>query len=335
MAGSGQYVVGKVPFRIGVEYRPASAAPELWRHFDIDEIQEDFCSLAQMGANLVRVTLPWGELQTDRSGLGCRALAHLLNLCDAAASEGIRIELLLFGAPLEVPGWLGHNDALATPVAQQSAVAFAQSIARTVGAHPAVWSYHVGLPLAQLPHESRHRIGLAWLDQLSHAIREIDPRHAITCGLGRDALTSKTEVRVDEICSMVDHSTVDCGGLIDELGDDEAGSRAAFGCALTTALTGKPCLLQQREVVAPERTGSTRAILAGLHLAGAVGVMMDGDELHAHADAIKAFAKTKPVVQQAANSPVNLCMTNDEYYLAPRKHLHRLYGEFRAWLDSA
>jgi hypothetical protein len=386
MTESAQYLVGKTPFRIGVSYWPRRSGLELWKRFDLDEIHEDFSILSEVGVNVARVTLLWEDFQPEPDSLRCSALAHLLGLCDAAASEGIRLELLLFagqkGAPNHYPRWL-HDHAnqggldtgceminpFSHPLAKQAATALVRGIARCVGNHPAVWAYNLGdRPDRLAPHCCRVA-AKAWLDELSQAIRAVDTKHPITCSMGGTNLFTDPALRVDKVFAVLDHSTIDSEELADDLGQLAPESQASFSCALTTALTGKRCLLQDswqltnvsleasrpehEEGSLDERSISPQSLLVGLHRVGALGAVLGSfsdlpDECstglvnggrglldihgqpHSYAEAIQEFARSKPMVKSVADNPVALGMTADEYYEEPRAHLRRLYGEFHS-----
>jgi len=379
MAGSGQHPIGKEPFRIGVDYWPRRTGLDLWNHFDVDEVQEDFSLLAELGANLAQITLIWEDFQPEPTGLRCRALAHLLSLCDAAASEGIRLELLLFSGHLAAvgsrPEWLElalqksmiatsehARGSLLDPIAVEAATTFAQGIARNVGGHPAVWSYNLGAPFAthaqsSLPGQSR-----VWLDELSRSIRAIDPKHAVTCDLTGTELTSRLAAHADEVCAFLDHSTFCSDGLLGDVVLADAKSRAAFGCALSTTLTGKPCMVKSDGFVAIDAPNSScgsyadaeplESLLRDVQRVGALGAIVGpfsdepgrggrqglvtgAGEICDRAEGIKDFAQVKPLVNKGAIHSLTLGVTLDEFFGDPGRHLQRLFREFRSQLDSA
>ncbi len=384
MTESGQYIVSKTPFRIGVNYWPRRSGLELWKRFDLDEVHEDFSILSEIGVNLARVTLLWEDFQTEPDSLRCSALAHLLGLCDAAASEGIRLELLLFAgnlrAPNHFPRWLHEEtfeqggdfgceliNPFSNPRAKGAATALVRGIARSVGRHPAVWAYNLGdRPDRLAPHGCRIE-AKAWLDELSQAIHAIDPKHPVTCSLGGPDLFTDVALRIDKVFDVLDHPTIDSEELAVDLNRLDPESQAPFSCALTAALTGKRCILQDRwhsssagyeqsdpendEGRRDERSISQQSLLEGLHRVGALGAVLGSfsdlpgecssgpvnggqglldinGQPHSHAEAIQSFARSKPTVNSVAVNPVALGMTADEYYEEPRAHLRRLYGEF-------
>ncbi|MGE5783354.1 MAG: hypothetical protein ACM3ZE_02140, partial [Myxococcales bacterium] len=256
MPKSGQYLIDSTPFRIGVNYWPQRSGPDFLQSFDIDEVHEDFSMLSELGVNFARVSLNWQYFLADPDHLRCSALAHLLELCDAAASEGVKLELLLFSVPLGVsnafPRWLcdgleqtnttgeacpnGVVQALSNPVAQRAAAKLVRGVARSVGSHQAIWAYNLGdCPFGVVP-PSHQAVARTWLDKLSAELRAEDNRHPVTCSLTGSALLSSNAIRIDQVSSAFDHSTIDYQGIASDIHAPESERVAAFSCALTVAL---------------------------------------------------------------------------------------------------
>lgn len=383
MTESGKHYVNKEPFRIGISYWPRRSGIELWKHFDVDEVHEDFSILSEIGVNLARIALVWEDFQPEPDSLRCSALAHLLELCDAAASEGVRLELLLFAGPIDhperFPKWLldkdpdPHCDADSTrcrlvnpfsnALAKSAATTLVGGIARMVGGHPAIWSYNLGdRPDRLAPHCCRLAAN-AWFEDLRQAIHAVDPKHPVTCSLGPTNLSTNDTLRVDEVFSHLDHSTIDGDGI--RIGAGSAEALGIFSCALTTALSGKPCVLQAKwepSAGLPASTNSeaeqalassARSLLEGLHGIGALGAVVgsfaepvdarqagpttgglglletDG-HLTPYADTVLDFTSRKRVVQRVGLPTLNLGVSADEYYRQPEFHIRRLFGEFLA-----
>ncbi|HEY5959106.1 MAG TPA: hypothetical protein VIV60_21260 [Polyangiaceae bacterium] len=368
----GHHLASIEPFRVGVSYWPRQAGFNLWKQFDVDEVHEDFSIMSEMGINLARVALLWEDFQPQPDALRCSALAHLLELCDAAASEGIRLELLLFAGPIgnpkAFPSWLRENDTepcctlvnpFSNPLAKRGAEAFVRGIARTVGNHSAIWAYNLGDRPDRLAKSSCRVAANAWFDELSQIIHSVDKRHPVTCSLAGANLSTNATLRVDQVFSVLDHSTMDRDGLSAATGNTDARALAIFGCALTTALSGKPCLLQSDwdsssvsdanteglGADAPEGIAA-RMLLNGLYEVGALGAiigtftdlpdemqirsgLVDADgRMRPHAAAIQEFVGTKPRVQKPSGKSIALGMSADEFYEHPDTNLRRLFGEF-------
>lgn len=374
MPKSGQHAITLPPFRVGVNYWPERAGPRFLSDFDVDEVHEDFAVLSDLGINFARVALDWGYFHPAPDNLRCSALAHLLELCDAAASENVKLQLLLFASPPSVgmgvagplPAWLqplveartpGWTDLFAHPSVGAAAAKFVQGIARSVGGHQAIWSYNLGDRLSCRTSASCCVAARHWFDHLHQALHDVDARHPVTCSLNGTSLLTNDSYRVDQIFSALDHSTLDSSGFANGIDPSASESVAAFGCALTAALSGKPCLLQ--ESGAASGTAETEigapltSLLKTLHGTGALGALIgsyvdlpDHDtttgslhrtglfapngELRPHAQAIRDFLRSKPFVLKSPAQALTLDISADEYYARPSLHASRLYREFCA-----
>jgi hypothetical protein len=386
MPVSGYHLASQEPFRVGVSYWPRQSGYDLWKHFDVDEVHEDFSVMADMGLNLARVSLLWEDFQPQPDAVRCAALAHLLELCDAAASEGVRLELLLFagpaGNPRGYPNWLRQGplerveqsagqtaeqtaepgaietccallNPFSNPLAKSAAETFVRAIARTVGNHSAIWAYNLGDRPDRLAPSACRIAANAWFDGLRNIIHSVDAKHPVTCSLGGANFSSNATLRVDQVFSVLDHSTIDREGLSIIAGDAEPQALAVFGCALTTALSGKPCLLQSdwdcnlngtgQAAQAAGQADAAESLLRGLHNVGTLGAIIgtftdlpghqsgllgaDG-RTRPHATGIQDFVGTRRCVQRPGKSLVALHMSADEFYEHPDANLRRLFSEF-------
>jgi hypothetical protein len=242
------------------------------------------------------------------------------------------------------------------PLAKRAAEAFVRGIARTVGNHSAIWAYNLGDRPDRLAKSSCRVAANAWFDELTQIIHSVDKRHPVTCSLAGANLSTNATLRVDQVFSVLDHSTIDRDGLSAATGNTDAHALAIFGCALTTALSGKPCLLQSdwdsvgdanslEDLGADAPQGiAIRSLLDGLCEVGTLGAIIgtftdlpndvrsglvdvDG-RMRPHAAAIQEFAGKKHCVQKPVGKSIALGMTADEFYEHPDTNLRRLFGEF-------
>jgi len=256
------------PFRLGVNYWPAAKGVSLWKNFDIDEVHGDMNTIAELGLDLVRVYLTWEDFQPDPDGVNCCALARLTALCDAVAAEGLKAIITLNTGHLSdhnwAPPWLldaqaapfgnypvistgqvvagGYRDPYTDPMARKAALRLVRAVATTLSDHQAVWAYDLGNEPDQFARTSVAGVVRDWYLELAGALRNLDDKHAITCGLGAQSLYSSHALRVDDafVSSTFASIQVNPGSL--DLGQNALDmDLVPFSCALTTALSGKPC----------------------------------------------------------------------------------------------
>ena len=393
-----------VPFRLGVNYWPAAKGVTLWKHFDIDEVHGDMNTIAEMGLDLVRVYLTWEDFQPDPDGVNCCALARLTGLCDAVAAEGLKAIITLNTGHLSghnwAPPWLldsglapfadqpviskgqrvsgGYRDPYTDPVARKAALRLVRAVARTLADHQAVWAYDLGNEPDRFARHADSASQREWYAELVGALRNLDDHHAITCGLCANSLVSSNASRVDDafVSSTFASIQVNLGALALARNTLDA-DMAPFSCALTTALSSKPCFASDwglslqplccTDITSVGKSSAQTVELAAAHFAeralhgllrvGALGALLgnysdidaslfesppydtcvrernrgllraDGT-LKPHAQIIRRFAESNPLVQNPPVWRAAVDVSNDEFYANPQAHSRRLYEAF-------
>ncbi len=256
------------PFRLGVNYWPAAKGVTLWKNFNIDEVHGDMDTIAELGLDLIRIFLTWEDFQPEPERVSCCALAHLTALCDAVAAEGLKAIITLNTGHLSghnwAPPWLldaqalpyenqpivsmgqrvagGYRNPYTDPMARKAALRLVRAIALTLSDHRAVWAYDLGNAPDLFARPSSSAMARDWYTELAGTLRNLDNTHAITCGLCAQSLSSKTALRAD------DAFITSCFASVLVHPNDLAWTQyfldrdlVPFSCALTTALSNKPC----------------------------------------------------------------------------------------------
>jgi hypothetical protein len=375
-------------FIVGVNYWPQKLGFDLWKHFDVDEVQEDFARLSDLGIDYARVFLLWEDFQPKAESVRCAALAHLLELCDAAAAENLKLELMLMSGHLgnvnRVPPWmlddectetprfptmvngeavpLNISDPFTDPRALRATLLFASAVARAVGGHAALSAYNLGNQPDRLSVRPTVATAHPWFSNLKQAIAELDPHHPVTCSLGSSHLISNTGLRVDRVFETLDFCTIENDGLgALEIGKKRA-QRTRFNCALTTALTNKPTMVQEWspgairgptderpndvevanyvETLLPQLVaqGARGAILYGFadppatssssFHAGHYGLFDENGRLKPYGKALSQFARTKPRTVPLPNHPLTFNLSPEQFYLDPNAYVQGLFEGF-------
>ena len=260
------------PFLLGANYWPRKRPMDLWKTFDIDEVHDDFATLSELGIDVIRLFLLWEDFQPDPSTIRCASLAHLLQACDAAAAEGLKVDLTFFVGHLGgcnwAPSWLvdhGVASAQSTPLivggrivrngmirspyddaeARRAAVRLVRGVAKAIVGHSAVRSYDLGHEPERFVAPNNSARAADWLRELAQAIHNVDAERPITCGLHADSLVRTDLLRVDQVFAHLDFSVVHAAVPSSTLSDHSLDNDfVSFACALVAALTNKPCLLQ-------------------------------------------------------------------------------------------
>ncbi len=398
------------PFILGVNYWPQRKAMSWWSDFDAEEVRTDFALIRSLGMGVVRIFLLWDDWQTTPDTVSQDCLRHLAATCDAAAEQGLTLDITFFTGHMSGPNWSpdwlldsaaphlepgrlvsggkvvdsGYRNMYTDAVALDAQRLLLRTVVGAFKNHAGVGMWNLGNEPDLFAIAPDQRTGNGWVREMTALIKSIDPVHPVTCGLHSASLLTSDALRVDQTFAAVDVAVMHSYPMYIEW------SRAPldpdfvpFTCALTTALCGKPTLMEEfggatiGKGKAPETWHWTpygiprsnymageaefaefiRLSLQKLVEVGALGAMLwcfaDYDEsihdqppcaesiherffglirgdrsLKPHAEVIRDFAATGPVVK-AAERKLVLEITADEFYADPARHTERLY---KAWI---
>jgi endo-1,4-beta-mannosidase len=261
------------PFVLGVNYWPRRKAMYWWSQFEADEVREEFGVIAELGLGLVRIFLLWEDWQPTPGSVDPNALRDLETVCDIAAGLGLELDVTFFtghmSGPSWAPGWMLRQDqpvptrvrqvvregtavncGYANPFTDPAALGAAELLLRTVVSqlqgHPAIGLWNLGNEPDLFAWPPDATSGRAWTRWMTSLIREIDPNTPVTCGLHVANLIQDNGLRVHDIFDEVDipvmhgypmYANWSSGPLDPDF--------VPFLCALTSALCGKPTLMEE------------------------------------------------------------------------------------------
>jgi endo-1,4-beta-mannosidase len=93
------------PFTLGVNYWPRRKAMTWWSNFDRGEVREEFAIIREYGMTLVRIFLLWDDWQPEPGRVSFACLDHLAAVCDAAADNGLQLDITFFTGHMSGPNW--------------------------------------------------------------------------------------------------------------------------------------------------------------------------------------------------------------------------------------
>ncbi len=398
------------PFRLGVNYWPRRKAMYWWQDFDAGEVREEFAVIREIGLEVVRLFLLWEDWQPAPDVVDPAALNHFGQVCDIASSQGLRLNVTFFTGHMSGPSWTpawmlqpgqpmppriwqvvsggrvvdcGYRNPFTDPLVLRAAELQLSTVVSRFREHPAIEVWNLGNEPDIFAWPDDAAGGRAWTRRMTALIREIDPNHPVTCGLHVASLLEDNGLRIHDVFGEVDIPVMHGYPMYADWSNGPLDSDfVPFLCALTTALCGKPSLMEEfggctaapgqasfvhewsrygtpfRQFMASEEdlAGYIEAVLPKLVEVGALGAMIwcyadyipelydrppcdqawherffglvrpDGS-LKPHAEVIRRFAATRPVVQPARRQ-VTLDMTPEAYYQAPKHHAVRLYRAF-------
>jgi endo-1,4-beta-mannosidase len=262
-------------FLTGVNYWPRHKAMYWWSDFDASEVADEFDVIASLGMDVVRIFLLWDDWQETPDTVSSDRLRDLGVVCDIAAARGLGLDVTFFtghmSGPNWAPGWMLDSTARGYPsphvrqlvsggrVVDSSyrnmfhdplTLAAERLLIRTVvgeyADHDAIWMWNLGNEPDLFAHPDSAQSGRRWVSEMSDLVRSLDPGHPVTTGLHTASLLTDNGLRVDDVFAESDIAVMHgypmyipwAHGALDP-------EFVPYLCALTSALSGKPCLAEE------------------------------------------------------------------------------------------
>src|SRR5512141_2442856 len=92
-------------FTLGVNYWPRRKAMYWWSNFDEGEVCDEFAVIKNIGMNAVRLFLLWDDFQPEPTSVSHQAVDNLVKVADAAADNGLGLDLTFFTGHMSGPNW--------------------------------------------------------------------------------------------------------------------------------------------------------------------------------------------------------------------------------------
>ena len=261
-------------FVLGVNYWPRRKAMGWWSAFDRGEVRDEFALVRDLGLDVVRVFLLWDDWQPTPERVSPTALRDLGSVLDAAADAGLGLDVTFFtghmSGPNWAPGWLLRDGppepgptprtvvsggrrvraAYRNPFHDEVALRASETLLRTVvGAyhdHPGVWLWNLGNEPDLFAWPRSAAAGRAWVRRMRGVIRELDPHHPVTCGLHVPSLAEDNGLRASDVFAETDVAVMHAYPMYTDWAREPLDPDVVpFTCALVSALTGKPTLMEE------------------------------------------------------------------------------------------
>ncbi|MEO8288196.1 MAG: glycoside hydrolase family 2 TIM barrel-domain containing protein [Chloroflexota bacterium] len=262
------------PFTLGVNYWPRMKAMYWWSDFDAGEVQSEFALIRDLGLQVVRIFLLWDDFQPDPAAVDPLALANLGVVCDIAAQNGLGLDVTFFTGHMSGPNWSprwllapgatypapyvrqvisqgavvgdGYRNMYTDPTALDAARLLLRTVVQTYKDHPAIWMWNLGNEPDLFAEPHSDEAGRAWVREMTALIKSLDPIHPVTCGLHVASLDTNNGFRIDQVYAETDVAVMHTYPMyvpwsVGPLDPDAV----PFSCALTTALCGKPTLMEE------------------------------------------------------------------------------------------
>ena len=264
------------PFTLGVNYWPRKKAMYWWSNFDAGEVREEFAIMKEIGLNVVRLFLLWDDFQPEPTSVAKDKLDNLVKVADIAAEYGLGLDVTFFTGHMSGPNWSprwllggplppsahqhwlrdvvsngkitdqGYRNMFHDEMALNATRLLLKTVVSTLKDHPAIWMWNLGNEpdLFAWPNSSDE--GAAWVKEMVGLIKAIDPKHPVTIGLHGDGLHRDNGLRIDKVYAQTDVAVMHSYPMYTPWARKPLDPDfVPFTCALTSALSGKPVLMEE------------------------------------------------------------------------------------------
>jgi hypothetical protein len=340
-------------FSLGVNYR-------LNAQLNASVSAGDFAHMARLGLDAVRVFVSWAQLQPQPESIDAGVLDGLAALIEQAQRLGLRVLPALTGnldGKDLLPRWARSLPNLYAGPLLEAQVVLAAAVAERLEEYAgSIVAWDIGHEFSRVrpPRAGKVTTGehgnapvseqevAAWSKAVAQPFRA--SRIPVTAGTWQRDLTTDTNVRLGSLCvpfgfaSMQATTPLPFGrGALDP-------ETIPFFAMVTAAFSFKPVLMTSVGCETDDEHASlASAMLHRLHADGRLGaywshwrddergvIRTDGTERPV-ADALRAFAKTSPVVQRANDMPM---ISSTYYYRTLPDSITTLYDAFLGFVES-
>ncbi|HEX5688972.1 MAG TPA: glycoside hydrolase family 2 TIM barrel-domain containing protein, partial [Roseiflexaceae bacterium] len=195
----------------------------------------------------------------------------LATVCDIAAEHGLKLDITFFtghmSGPNWSPGWLlegapkdnalqlvsggqvvesGYRNPYTDAEALTAERLLIGTVVNRLREHPAVGIWNLGNEPDLFAEPPDERVGEAWVREMTELIYGLDPQHPVTCGLHQASLQRNNGLRIDQVFGATDLAVMHAYPMYLHWARSPLDPELVpFTCALTTALCGKPTLMEE------------------------------------------------------------------------------------------
>jgi endo-1,4-beta-mannosidase len=263
------------PFTLGVNYWPRRKAMYWWSDFDAGEVREEFAIIKDIGMNVVRLFLLWDDFQPEPDSVNKDALANLIKAADIAAERGLGLDVTFFTGHMSGPNWSprwllggdqppaahpwirdvvsqgkktdkGYRNMFHDEMALNATRLLLKTVVGALKDHPGIWMWNLGNEPDLFARPNSSDEGAAWVKEMVDLIKSIDPKHPVTIGLHGDGLHRDNGLRIDKVYKHTDVAVMHSYPMYTPWARQPLDPDfVPFTCALTSALGGKPVLMEE------------------------------------------------------------------------------------------
>lgn len=246
-----------------------------WSHFDAGEVADEFDIIADLGMSVVRIFLLWDDWQKTPDSVESKRMRDLTTVCDVAAARGLQLDVTFFtghmSGPNWAPSWLldpaavhqpsphvrqvvssgevvdsAYRNMFSDPIALDAERLLLRTVVSEFADHEAIWMWNLGNEPDLFAYPESRSDGRRWVTEMTDLVRSIDPSHRVTTGLHVASLVEDNGLRVDDVFGQSDLAVMHGYPMYAAWSEGPLDPDfVPFTCALTTALSGRPCLAEE------------------------------------------------------------------------------------------
>lgn len=262
-------------FTLGVNYWPRRKAMYWWSNFDAGEVREEFAIIKDIGLNVVRLFLLWDDFQPEPDSVNKDALANLVKVADIAAEHGLGLDVTFFTGHMSGPNWSprwllggdlppaahpwirdivsegkktdkGYRNMFHDEMALKATRLLLRTVVGALKDHPGIWMWNLGNEPDLFAWPNSSDAGAAWVKEMTGLIKSIDPKRPVTIGLHGDGLHRDNGLRIDKVYKQTDVAVMHSYPMYTPWARQPLDPDfVPFTCAMTSALCGKPVLMEE------------------------------------------------------------------------------------------
>lgn len=259
------------PFMLGVNYWPRRKAMYWWTDFDAGEVREEFSIIKELKLEYVRLFLLWDDWQPTPDTVSPECVKNLVTVADIAAELGLKLNVTFFTGHMSGPNWSpewllegkplanarqlvcrgkvvesGYRNMFADPVAIAAEKLLIKTVVKALHQHKGVGIWNLGNEPDLFAWPPTAAQGRAWVRDMVRLIKEIDPMHPVTIGLHNANQVEDNGLRINDAFAETDLAVMHTYPMYSRIARGPLDTDyVPFACALTTALCGKPTLMEE------------------------------------------------------------------------------------------
>jgi endo-1,4-beta-mannosidase len=140
----------------------------------------------------------------------------------------------------------GYRDYFTDAATREAQRLLLRTVVGALKDHPAIWMWNLGNEPDLFARAPDRETGRGWVQAMVDLIKSIDPQHPVTCGLHVASLGTDHALRIDDTFSICDAAVMHSYPMYTSFARSPLDPDfVPYTCALTTALCGKPTLMEE------------------------------------------------------------------------------------------